>query len=112
MQVHYDEGIANRIGSEPCAGAREGASEALTGACNSSHRAAKVTSFRVPTPCSWRKATRTGALTQASGRPGVVVDPGMCRSSLFGNREISRSTNSLVSCAALVRIGKARSHSR
>ena len=33
MKVHYDEGIANRIGPESCAGAREGAGEALTGVC-------------------------------------------------------------------------------
>ena len=33
MQVHYDEGIANRIGPESCAGTREGAGEALTGVC-------------------------------------------------------------------------------
>ena len=33
MQVHYDEGIANRIGPESCAGTREGVGEALTGVC-------------------------------------------------------------------------------
>ena len=33
LQVHYDEGIANRIGPESCAGTREGAGEALTGVC-------------------------------------------------------------------------------
>ena len=31
MQVHYDEGVANRIGPESCAVAREGNREALTG---------------------------------------------------------------------------------
>ena len=31
MQVHYDEGIANRIGPEPCAGIREGVGEASAG---------------------------------------------------------------------------------
>ena len=31
VQVHHDEGIANRIGPESCAAAREGSSEALTG---------------------------------------------------------------------------------
>ena len=33
MQVHHDEGIANRIDPESCAAAREGNSEALTGEC-------------------------------------------------------------------------------
>ena len=31
MQVHHDEGVANRIDPESCAAAREGNSEALTG---------------------------------------------------------------------------------
>ena len=31
MQVHHDEGVANRIDPESCAVAREGNSEALTG---------------------------------------------------------------------------------
>src|SRR6266700_355641 len=45
--------------------------------------------FRVPTPSDTRKATRRGALSQAPRRPGVVADPGMCRHSLYGNREVS-----------------------
>ncbi len=31
MQVHYDEGIANHIGPEPCAGVCEGVGEASAG---------------------------------------------------------------------------------
>mgnify|MGYP007135461071 CR=1 FL=1 len=30
MRVPYDEGVANHIGPESCAGVREGVSEALT----------------------------------------------------------------------------------
>jgi hypothetical protein len=45
----------------------------------------------------------------SAGRPSVVKDPGMCRRSLRGNREISRST---VRQPPPVRIGKARSRSR
>ena len=33
MKVHYDEGVANRIGPEPCAGACEGTGEASVGEC-------------------------------------------------------------------------------
>ena len=33
MKVHYDEGVAIRIGPEPCAGSREGAGEASVGEC-------------------------------------------------------------------------------
>ena len=31
MQVHYDEGVANHIGPEPCAGIREDVGEASAG---------------------------------------------------------------------------------
>ena len=33
MQVHYDEGIAIRIGPEPCVAIREGGGEASAGEC-------------------------------------------------------------------------------
>jgi len=33
VRVHYDEGLANRIGPEPCVGAREGTGEASVGEC-------------------------------------------------------------------------------
>jgi len=33
VKVRHDEGVANRIGPEPCAGAREGAGEASVGEC-------------------------------------------------------------------------------
>ena len=35
VRVPYDEGIANRVGPEPCAGAREGTGEASVGECAS-----------------------------------------------------------------------------
>ena len=37
VRVHYDEGVANRIGPEPCAGAREGTGEASEGYAQASH---------------------------------------------------------------------------
>ena len=33
VRVHYDEGVAIRIGPESCAGGREAVREALTGEC-------------------------------------------------------------------------------
>jgi hypothetical protein len=33
VKVHYGEGVANRIGPEPCACSREGAGEASAGEC-------------------------------------------------------------------------------
>src|SRR2546421_2126103 len=45
---------------------------------------------RVPTLFRVRKATRFGRTIARSERPGVVEEPGMCRRSLDGNREIPR----------------------
>lgn len=109
MQVRCDEGIAIHIGPEPCVTTREGEGEASAGERAGQPLSRDRTSSRVPTPCLWRKATRTGALPQAPGRPGVVVEPGMHARSLYGNREISDSTSPN---AGLARVGKARSRSR
>ena len=109
MQVSYDEGVAIHIGPESCAGAREGFGEALTGGRIGQPLSRERFLFWVPTLCRSWKATRLGASSRAFGRPGVVRDPGMCRRSLRGNREISRSA---VRHKPPVRIGKARSRSR
>jgi hypothetical protein len=45
----------------------------------------------------------------STGRSGVVKDPGMCGSSLHGNREVSDLAGGWT---PRVRIGKARSRSR
>ena len=109
MKVSYDEGVAIHIGPESCAAAREGPGEALTGECIGQPLSRESFPFWVPTPCKWWKATYPYVTARAPGRPGVVRDPGMCRRSLRGNREISRST---ARQPPPVRIGKARSHSR
>ena len=109
MQVPCDEGVAIHIGPESCAVAREGLSEALTGERIGQPLSRESFLFWVPTPCIRRKAIRLGASSRGPGRPGVVRDPGMCRRSLRGNREVSRSA---VRQSPPVRIGKARSRSR
>ena len=109
MQVPYDEGVATHIDPESCAVAREGFGEALTGGRIGQPLSRERVSSWVPTPCKWWKATHSGPSARAPGRPGVVRDPGMCRRSLRGNREVSRST---VRQSPPVRIGKARSRSR
>jgi len=109
VQVPCDEGVANRIGPESCAVAREGFGEALTGECIGQPLSRERVLFWVPTPCIRRKAIRPGATSRGPGRPGVVRDPGMCIRSLRGNREVSRLA---VWLAPAVRIGKARSRSR
>jgi hypothetical protein len=92
VQVPCDEGVAIHIGPESCAGAREGCGEALTGERIGQPLSRERVSFWVPTPCIRWKAICPDATSQAPERPGVVRDPGMCRRSLRGNREVSRST--------------------
>jgi hypothetical protein len=88
VRVPYDEGLANRIDPESCAGGREAAREALTGA-------------RVGQPLSDEKLLlpSADALHTAEGntdrrdiasadRLGVVVEPGMRVRLSFGNREV------------------------
>jgi hypothetical protein len=108
VQVHFDEGVAIHIGPEPCADAREGVGEASAGECIG-QPLSRERGSRVPTRWITWKATRTGAPSQAPERPGVVRDPGMCRRSLHGNREVSRPT---AWQKLSVRIGEVRSRSR
>jgi hypothetical protein len=110
VEVHYDKGVATHIGPEPCVGTREGVGEASAGECIGQPLSRERVFSREPTLSTERKATRMGAISRAPSRFGVVVDPGMCRSFLFGNRELSRSAS--CSLSSLVRGGKARSRSR
>ena len=110
VQVHYDEGVAIHIGPEPCVVVRKGRGEASVGECIGQPSSRESYLPRAPTPWTARKATRADSVKRASVRLGVVADPGMCRRSLFGNREIPRPTDG--HHAPKVRIGKARSRSR
>ena len=110
MQVHHDEGVANRIDPESCADAREGIGEALTGE-RIGQPLSRVSILILGADVVRRKATRMGAITRVPRRPGVVLDTGMCARSLLGNREISWSASISIR-AALARVGKARSRSR
>ena len=109
MKVHCDEGVAIRIGPEPCVGVREDAGEASAG-----ERAGQPLSRErrvIPGADVLRNAegeTRGGD-KRASVRPGEVRDPGMRASSSNGNREISCPSGAL---APPDRVGKARSRSR
>lgn len=110
MQVRYDEGVAIHIGPEPCAVVREGGSEASAGECAGQPLSPEKILSRTPTSLRRRKATLWVAPLRAPRRSGVVGDPGMCRRSLSGNREIPRLTLELI--LIKVRDGKARSRSR
>ena len=109
MQVRYDEGLAIRIGPEPCVGPREGVGEASVGE-------------RIGQPLSRESLNQSGCrrghnhgrqhgarVIASARRPGVVGDPGMCGSSLFGNREISGLARG---GTPRVRVGKTRSRNR
>ena len=109
MQVRYDEGLATRIGPEPCVVIREGGGEASAGERIGQPLSRESHLSRTPTSLIRRKATRRSASSRAPRRSGVVGDPGMCRRSLRGNREVSRLTGDTLSSA---RIGKVRSRSR
>jgi hypothetical protein len=84
VQVHHDEGIANRIDPESCADTREGIGEALTGE-------------RIGQPLSRESTLILGAdvvpVTASAQTARVVLDTGMCARSLLGNREISWSAS-------------------
>lgn len=110
MEVHYDEGVATHVGPEPCAGIREDVGEALAGERIGQPLSCERMFSRKPTLSTERKATRRGAISRAPSRFGVVADPGICRSFLYGNRDISWSAIGPV--GRMVRGGKARSRSR
>ena len=110
VRVHCDGGVANHIGPEPCVRVREGTGEASAGG-----RAGQPLSRESPyvpgaDAVTVAEGNTTEALSRASCRPGVVIDPGTHANSSLGNREISRPATGPL--GRLVRIGKARSRSR
>ena len=110
MKVHCDEGVANRIGPEPCAGSREGVGEALAGECIGQPMSRERVESREPTPSAVWKATRMGAVARVPICPGVVGEPGMCRRSL--SLGTGRTRVRPLGLRPPVRIGEARSRSR
>ena len=93
MRVPYSEGVANHTDPLSCVGHREVSVEALAGG---EHRPAiePRKSFQPGMPTLYwpRKATWTDAISRGPPQSRVVRDPGMCRCSLDGNREVSRVT--------------------
>jgi hypothetical protein len=109
VEVRRGEGVANHTGPEPCVCIRKDAGEASAGELTGQ------TLSRVRIEAGRRRRCEGGRQhdgmrrSQVSQRPGVVVEPGMWRSSLRGNREIPGPTNS---AALLVRSVKVRSRNR
>lgn len=96
VKVHCDEGVANYIGPEPCAGLREGVGEASVGEHAGQPLSRETVLSRASTLSKERKATWASAQARAPVQPGVVVDPGMHGSPLYGNRDISGSATFLL----------------
>jgi len=88
VRVHCNEGRANHIGPQPCVSSREVGGEASVGESAGQVLSRVSKNSRVPTRSTTWKATLLGAFRECL-QLGVVEDPGMYRSSLFGNREIS-----------------------
>ena len=109
MEVRYDEGVATRIGPEPCVVGREARGEASAG----DGAGQPLSRERITVPGAdavvMAEGDMDGRASASARRPGVVKDPGMRRRSLHGNREISCPSGAF---APPDRVGKARSRSR
>ena len=110
MQVHYDEGLANHIGPEPCAGIREDAGEASAG-----ERAGQPLSRdRKVTPGADTVCVVEGNMPKCANASAWATRRGRrtWHACMFLAREPGDPTSDLRHIADLVRIGKARSRSR
>jgi hypothetical protein len=110
VQVHHDEGVANRIDPESCAAAREGISEALTGERTGQPLSRESTLFPGANVVLLTEGNTDGrdiasAQTARRGRRPWHVR------TLFA-REPGDPTSDQRRVADLARIGKARSRSR
>ena len=109
MQVSCSEGVANHTGPESCVGVREDAGEALTGERIGQPSSRENLIVPDADVFIFTEGNMESAITRALAQSGVVLDPGMCGSSLRGNREVSGLTCGRIPQA---RIGKTRSRSR
>jgi hypothetical protein len=109
VQVRYNEGVAIRIDPESCVCIREDADEALTGERIGQPLSRESLIFPEADVVIITEGNMESAISRALFHSGVVEDPGMCESSLCGNREASGLTGGWT---PPVRVGKARSRSR
>jgi hypothetical protein len=110
VQVHFDEGVANHIGPEPCAVARKGGGEASAG-----ERIGQPLSLENYVLLGRRRVTHRGRLHVRRASASVwMAQRGQrhwhVRKLLV--REPGDPTSDHRHIAAVVRIGKARSRSR
>jgi hypothetical protein len=109
VQVHYDEGVAIHIGPEPCVGARKDADEASVG-----EGIGQPLSLESSVPGADAVSSAEGNTFRTRHREVRTARRGRRTwhvQKLFG-REPGDPRSGQSRCAALVRIGKARSRSR
>src|SRR5438445_5572501 len=109
VQVHHDEGVANRIDPESCADTREGIGEALTGERIGqplSRESTLILGADVVPVTEGNTDGRDNASAQTARR-GLRHWHVRTLFAWLGNREISWSASASMR-AALVRVGKAR----
>ena len=92
MEVHGDEGLATHIGPEPCTVLREAKGEASVGECTGQPLSRERILIPGADVVPDSEGNTDGRVSASIRPPGVVVEPGMCESSLDGNRDISRPT--------------------
>jgi hypothetical protein len=109
VQVSYSEGVASHTGPESCVDIREGAGEAFTGERVGQPLSRESLIIPDADVVEITEGNMGSAAPRAPAQSGVVEDPGVCGSSLHGNREVSGLTCGWTPQA---RIGKARSRSR
>jgi hypothetical protein len=95
VKVHCDEGVANHIGPEPCAGIREGAGEASVGDRIGQPLSCEIDVILGADAVLLVEGNMDGRAIASAFPPSAVVDPGMCGRSLRGNREISCLTRAV-----------------
>jgi hypothetical protein len=92
VEVLYSEGLAHHTAPESCATVREDRGEALTGVCVGWVLSRERWFVQGADAVVLAEGTMDALAMRERVRPCVVEDPSMRRSSLHGNREISRPT--------------------
>jgi hypothetical protein len=110
VQVHYDEGIANRIGPEPCAGIREDVGEASAG----ERTGQPLSRDRKLIPGADAVCVAEGNMSKSANASTWATRRGRrtWHARMLSAREPGDPTSDHRPVAGLVRIGKARSRSR
>ena len=113
MQVPYDEGVATHIDPEPCAVAREGGGEASAGECAGQplNRERPIIPDADTVP-NVEGHTHGRARCERPDDPAWSQTLACAEASCTGTGRSHGRPAALVTRAALVRIGKARSRSR